>query len=89
MRKSNSILLQLLQDPSFIAWANGNGTLADDEKWMLWVFEDQGRRLIIEKAKKLINMPFNEMKLEYSDIIDELQKLKNQTIDSHLKILKE
>lgn len=89
MRKSNSILLNLLQDPSFIAWANGNGTPADDERWMSWVFEDQGRRLIIDQAKKLITMPFNEIHLEYSDIIDELQKLKNQSTDSHLKILKE
>ncbi len=87
MRNSNSILIELLQDPSFIAWLNGNGTPGDDERWKAWVFEDRGRRLIVEKARKFINMPFNEKYLEYNDILDELQKLKNQPSDTHLKIL--
>lgn len=78
MKDVNFLLVQLLDEPSFVAWLSGNGSTADNERWEKWLIQGHNRKTIVARAKKLLSMPFIEVNLESEEVLDELKKHKDQ-----------
>lgn len=80
---SQDILLQeLLNDDSFIRWLNGQCSRDECKKWNNWSRENFTHQMIVEKAKKIVTIPFTEKACP--DKIAELNRLMEQ-IDTGLQ----
>lgn len=68
---------ELLNDDSFIYWVNEDDRLSDSDKmkWDKWLSSAKENRHILNRAKKIINMPFNETDADVS-VSEELRRLK-------------
>ncbi|WP_236973673.1 FecR family protein [Membranihabitans maritimus] len=87
MSKDQYILLkQLIEDSSFIDWANGSKT-ESSQKWDRWMEENPEQEELVSRAKLIVTgIRFNKNKVEASKIEKELSKL-NATIDKKGSIL--
>jgi hypothetical protein len=53
-------LKELLNDESFIRWLNDEAAFEEQQTWDRWLGDDPRRQHIVQKAKKLMTMPFAE-----------------------------
>jgi hypothetical protein len=55
-----SDLKKLLNDESFIRWLRDEASNQGKRKWDRWLGERHERYAIVQKAKKIVTMPFTE-----------------------------
>jgi ferric-dicitrate binding protein FerR (iron transport regulator) len=58
--KSEKILLDIVDDPSFNRWVKGKASPEEQEKWDNWVKEDELHQEAKRKAIALYNLPYEE-----------------------------
>ncbi|WP_234572589.1 hypothetical protein [Rhodohalobacter sp. 614A] len=65
MTFQNSMLIELLNDDTFVAWVKGenNITNAEREKWNDWLEENPYHAILIEQVNRILEMPFNEVEI--------------------------
>lgn len=61
MTFQKSILIDLMNNDSFVAWLRGGESLPESEKnrWNEWGQENPAHGDLILQAKKILEMPFN------------------------------
>jgi hypothetical protein len=74
MEQSN--LEKLLNDESFLRWLKDKATIEEQQRCDRWLSDDPERRIIVEKAKKLVTMPFIEK--NPPDVEKQLQTLQKK-----------
>lgn len=78
----NSLLFELLNDDTFVAWIEGDNYLSksDKIKWDKWLEDSPNHARIVKHAKKIVEMPFNDIKVDcnFSGELDRLLKKINQ-----------
>lgn len=74
MHQSN--FAKLLNDESFIRWLKDEAMSEEQQRWDHWLADDPERRIIVEKAKKLVTMPFIEK--NPPDVEKQLQTLQKK-----------
>lgn len=65
MTFQNSMLIQLLNDDTFVAWVKGENNIpnAEREKWNAWLEENPYHAILIEQVNRILEMPFNEVEI--------------------------
>lgn len=65
MTFQNSMLIELLNDDTFVAWVKGenNITNVEREKWNAWLEENPYHVILIEQVNRILEMPFNEVEI--------------------------
>lgn len=77
MKDSEYTLAALLSDDSFFRWINNEASGKEKKKWQQWMEEKEEREKIVEKARKVANMPFREVE-QSIDVFTELRDLKSK-----------
>lgn len=82
----NSLLIDLLNNDTFVGWIRGGEHLSKSEKeeWDEWLQENQDHIKIVQHAKKILEMPFKEVKISCNStgkldrLLESLDKEDNQ-----------
>lgn len=64
----------LLNEESFMRWLKNEAEPNEREKWEQWRSENQYHKILEKKAKKIVNMPFNDWSSQI-DTEEELEKI--------------
>lgn len=81
MKNQESLLGKLLNDESFIRWLEGNASHGGKEEWNRWLSKNPNHQVVIEKARKILNMPFKTIPVDIC-LQQELNRLKKNISDS-------
>lgn len=72
---TSKTIADLLNDESFLRWIRDEATIPEKKKWTQWLSENPNYQVKVEKAQKIVFMPFkNPDKL--SGKAEEIRKMK-------------
>lgn len=85
----NNRLANLLNNESFLRWLREDASREEQDKWEKWMSSNPERKILVEKAKKIITLPFREWD-DSTAKSQELQELMSSLEDTtNLRLLKD